>query len=44
MKTWEDYKAHVRTSDTVISRDIDKIEAEAKILGSVICSKENPKQ
>ena len=44
MITWEEYKAHVRNTDTVIARDIDDIESEAKAIGSVICSTQKTKQ
>ena len=44
MITWEEYKAHVRNTDTVIARDIDEIEAEAKIISAAISAPHMNKQ
>jgi DNA-binding XRE family transcriptional regulator len=40
MRTWDNYKEHVRETDPVIARDIDEIESLAKIV-SVMIDKRN---
>ena len=36
MKTWNEYKEHVRTVDPVIGEDIDEIEAMSSIITAMV--------
>ncbi|HQC54984.1 MAG TPA: helix-turn-helix transcriptional regulator [Clostridia bacterium] len=36
MKTWTDYKEHVRETNPEIGKDIDEMEAVARIVGAMI--------
>ena len=36
MATWNDYKNHVRESNSEIGRDFDEVEERAKIVSAIV--------